>query len=88
MIGVFLFTAITFVLAVILVSIHAILNRKELLIEKIEERLPGYNCGACGFGSCAGMAEQILKDKKNLKNCKPIKEEQYDKLMKYIDSRK
>ena len=29
-------------------------------IEKIQEALPGSNCGACGFAGCAGYAEALV----------------------------
>ncbi len=35
-------------------------SKKEgLLVEKIDELLPGHNCGACGYGSCRETAERI-----------------------------
>ncbi len=47
--------------------------------------LPGYNCNACGFGSCKGMCKAILKDKNNYKKCKPLKGEKKKKLEKYLN---
>jgi electron transport complex protein RnfB len=87
MLGVLIFTSISFVLSVILVSIHSILNREELMVERIERMLPGYNCGACGFTSCLGMAEKIVQNKNNLKKCKPITEEQYQRLEAYLENK-
>jgi len=28
---------------------------------KVRERLPGINCGACGYASCDALAEAIIK---------------------------
>ncbi len=88
MLGVLIFTSISFILSLLLVSVHALLNRKELLVEKIEKLLPGYNCGACGFASCLGMSEKIIENKNNLRKCKPITEEQRYKLMEYLENKK
>jgi len=41
-------------------------------LEKINELLPGVNCGACGYPGCGGFAEGILEgDVTNLSDCKP-----------------
>lgn len=87
MAGVIFFTLLTLLLAIMLVLSNKILNRKELRIEKIHNMLPGYNCGACGFAGCKGMAEKILEDIKNLDKCKPIKEEQYKEIKEYFSKR-
>lgn len=34
------------------------------------EKLPGYDCGACGFPSCRVMAEEIVSNRKSLKDCR------------------
>lgn len=39
-------------------------------IEKIYEKLPGIDCGACGFPSCRHMAEEIALGHRNLSNCR------------------
>ena len=70
MIGIIIFTITGLILSIPLVIIDNQYNKK---IDKIEQYLPGYNCGACGFGSCAGMKEAILDNKKNYKKCKFIK---------------
>ena len=31
--------------------------RFDLLVEN----LPGFNCGACGYAGCSGMAESLLR---------------------------
>lgn len=69
MIGIIIFTITGLLLSIPLV----ILDNKLKEENKIEKYLPGYNCGACGFGSCEGMKEKILEDKMNYKKCKFIK---------------
>jgi len=37
--------------------------------------LPKFNCGACGFGSCEGMAKEAAKDSGALKGCLSLDEQ-------------
>ena len=39
-------------------------------IEQIYEKLPGIDCGACGFPSCHHMAEEIAKGNRQLSDCR------------------
>ena len=57
-------------------------------IGEVEKRLPGYNCGSCGYAGCKAMAEAIVKGKEdNLKKCKPGKEEtNFKPIIEYLDS--
>ena len=73
MIGVIYFTMITFVLALLIVLLNAYLFKDKNKVDELVTLLPGYNCGSCGFGSCTGMAEAILKDKEVVTKCKFIK---------------
>lgn len=75
MIGIIIFTVTGLILSIPLVLI----DNKYKEEKDLEKYLPGYNCGACGFGSCAGMKEAILKDKENYKKCKFIKSEEAKK---------
>lgn len=54
-------------------------------IEKIEEMLPKYNCGACGYAGCHDMAIGLLNKKSIVSQCKPIKEEAKIALMAHLD---
>lgn len=55
-------------------------NKKEILehltrkieIHRIAMKLPGLNCGDCGFDSCWEMAEAIREGKKKFKNCQNL----------------
>lgn len=40
-------------------------------IEKIEEVLPGANCGACGFGGCSAYAQAVVAGKAGPSECLP-----------------
>lgn len=81
MIGVIIFTLTALILGTLLVLTDNHFKNED----KIEEYLPGYNCGACGFGSCAGMKEAILENKENYKKCKFIKD---SKAIAYFESLK
>ena len=45
-------------------------------IGEVEKRLPGYNCGSCGYAGCRSMAEAIVAGKEpNIKKCRPGKDD-------------
>ena len=73
MIGIIITTVLAIVLGLILVLVDAKLNTMSNTQKEILDHLPGYNCGVCGFGSCEGMSEAMLKDLDNYKKCKPMK---------------
>lgn len=80
MIGILILTILGFVSGMTIVLISN--NSSNENIENLEKMLPGYNCNACGFGSCKGMATQAIKDKTLLKKCKPMSKEKYQKIIK------
>lgn len=82
--GIIILTGLAFIIGVILVSLDIILHKRKTHEEKILEYLPGYNCGACGYGSCSGMADAITKDKEAYKKCRFLKGEALDKIEKYL----
>ena len=47
--------------------------------------MPGYNCGACGYGSCAGMEKAMEQDVMNYKKCKPLRGDALKNMEKYIE---
>lgn len=73
MIGIIIFTITGFLMSVILVITDSHYKNTD---EEIMKRLPGYNCGTCGYGSCEGMKEAILENKENYKKCKFIKDQE------------
>ena len=55
-------------------------------VEAVIERLPGYNCGACGYPGCSGFGEAIVKGEvEKLSACKPGKDEHYDAIIAYLN---
>ena len=46
-------------------------------VEQITHMLPGYNCGACGYPGCVGLAEALVNGEAKGPNlCKPSTEAQ------------
>lgn len=56
-------------------------------IDEVANRLPNYNCGSCGYAGCHQMAEAIVTGKeKNLKKCKPGKEDaNFKPIIEYLN---
>lgn len=44
-------------------------------LEKVFEKLPGANCGACGMPGCMGFAEGLIKGSCNVERCAVSEEE-------------
>lgn len=50
-------------------------SKKEgLLVEKIDQELPGHNCGACGYSSCHEAAEKISESEESPDVCVHLEE--------------
>ena len=47
-------------------------------VNEIFDKLPGFDCGACGYPSCRGLAEAIVDENQSINDCNIIrKREQY-----------
>jgi electron transport complex protein RnfB len=53
-------------------------------VETISGLLPQFNCGACGFPGCNGLAEAIVEQTGKVSDCKPIKPEGKEAIYDYI----
>lgn len=54
-------------------------------IDAVQNLLPGYNCGACGFPGCNGMATALVnKDTDDVKRCRPSNPEQRASIVEYL----
>ena len=42
------------------------------MFEEVLKKLPGLNCGSCGFNSCEEMARAIIEGRKKFEDCKVI----------------
>lgn len=80
---------IIFVIAIILGLGLAVANKYFYVQDddreqRIEEILPGYNCGVCGYVGCEAMAKAIIEGEVEYANaCKVISEESAKKLKNY-----
>ncbi len=87
MVGVLIVTVIAFGLSVLIVLINFYLNKVDHEVEAVLAFLPGYNCGVCGFGGCAEMTFQIVKNNIDPKKCKSLSEDQYQRIINYLKKR-
>jgi len=49
-------------------------------VGRVEELLPGLNCGACGFGSCHADAEHLVKEKDLSVSCKILNRNELERI--------
>ena len=54
---------------------------EEKKIDKIMKLLPGRNCGACGFGSCRGMARAASDNPEAVYNCVTLGPDEKDLIL-------
>ena len=80
--GIIILTITGFVMGVILVSLNDLFKKNKS--DDFLKLLPGYNCSSCGFGSCKGMSEAMLKDIENYKKCRPLRGEALKKMEEFI----
>ncbi len=70
------FAVISGVLGIILaVSAKVFAVKTDERIEKINECLPGANCGGCGYTGCAALAQAIVEGKAEVNACNSVSEE-------------
>ena len=55
-------------------------------VETLTSMLPGYNCGACGFPGCNGLANAIVDGKATVDSCKPSKPDQRQAIREWLNS--
>lgn len=84
MIGILIITVVSFILSILIVLVDKFIS-KENMEDKYLKHLPGYNCGACGFGSCSGMAKAMCKDKECYKKCRPLKGEALKQMEEFLN---
>ena len=88
MIGVVIVTITALILGTILVFTDNFINKKDVNEEEYLNRLPGYNCGACGYGSCSGMAREMCKNIEAYKKCRPLRGDKLKEMEQYLESLK
>lgn len=83
MIGIAILTLLALILGILLVVVDSKVNKKDKKVEAFLQRLPGYNCGACGFGSCDGMASAMKGDVDNYKKCRLLRGDALKEMEEY-----
>ncbi len=53
-------------------------------VDKIQNNLPGANCGACGMGGCSGLAEALTEGKCSVDKCTVAEEENKAKIAQIL----
>lgn len=56
--------------------------------DKINEVLPGANCGACGYPGCAGFAEAVVSGKAPINGCPVGRQKVADQISEIMGSQK
>lgn len=84
MIGILILTTVALILGIILVLTDLTINKKDNREEEFLKRLPGYNCGTCGYGSCSGMACEMCKNIEAYKKCKPLRGEKLKEMEEFL----
>ena len=84
MIGILIITITAFICGVCITLISE--KKKESRNELYLKYLPGYNCGACGYGSCEGMSQAMEEDIMRYKKCKPLRGEAKEKMKEFVKS--
>ncbi len=56
-------------------------------VEQLLNMLPGYNCGACGYPGCAGLAEALASgEAKSPTLCKPSTEAHRTRINAFLET--
>ena len=82
MIGILIITVTALICGVCIVLVSD--TKKEDKSELYLKCLPGYNCGACGYGSCQGMSKAMTEDIMCYKKCKPLRGEAKEKMEELV----
>lgn len=86
--GILILTGTALVLSIILVLVNTLINKEDKRVEELEHLLPGVNCGGCGFGSCKGMACELIKNKASIDKCRVLRNEKREKMDEYLKNMK
>lgn len=81
MIGIIIITLLALIFGIILVNLEKMFPKDT---SEIENLLPGYNCGACGYKGCSDLAEKIFEDPELYKKCRVLKGDNLIKMQNYL----
>lgn len=64
-----------------------LVTNEDPLILAVNELLPGFNCGGCGYPGCANFAKGIVdKEVKTISTCRPSNAQQREAIKDLLDS--
>ncbi len=88
LIGVAILVVISLIIGIALAIAAKYLTVKEDdRIVEVTNRLPGYNCGACGYTGCAGFAAALVNGETNkVSQCRIAKPDKRDEIVDYLAS--
>lgn len=87
LVAVGLFTGISFILGITIGFCSEFFYVKvDNRIEYVHGKLPGANCGGCGYAGCSGMAEAIVTQGVSPKRCRPCKPEVAEEIKLYLEA--
>ncbi|MDO4501412.1 MAG: (Fe-S)-binding protein [Erysipelotrichaceae bacterium] len=69
------------ILSIASVVFHVEVDKRE---EAVTSMLPGYNCGACGYPGCSGLAHSMVEGEVTTFNCKVAKPEKKQEIIDYL----
>lgn len=55
-------------------------------VEFVYGKLPGYNCGGCGYPGCEGFANALVSGESEQFKCRPCKQEEKQAIIDYLAS--
>lgn len=58
--------------------------KEDTRVSTLTTLLPGYNCGACGFPGCNGLADAIINQNAPVEKCKPIRPNQIEAIREFL----
>ncbi len=83
MMGILIITTTAFLLALFIMFISERF-KSENEEEQFVKLLPGYNCGVCGYGTCQGLAKEMIKNSIFYQKCKPLRGDALKKMETYL----
>ena len=79
--AVLILAALGVILGILIAIISKVFHVEEdTRLEQILPLLPGANCGGCGYPGCSGLADAIVHEGVNPRQCKPIKQDKIDQI--------
>lgn len=53
-------------------------------VDYVTAKLPGYNCGGCGYPGCGGFADAMVSGDEGSWKCKPCKADAKAEIIEYL----